>query len=221
MRLTPLSIRKQQFKKAMRGYDPVEVDTFMEQVAEDYEQLLLENEQLNKKMIALETELRHFKEVEKTLKQTLYNVQETSQLSKENSQKEAELIKKEAELAASQMIDKARDDVRKMKEELKSLRQQKESFIARLRHLLSSQLELLEVLEIDDEEVAKLKDRTKTLFAGQRRKNVSQPPNRPSPVAGQEAKPSAAPEITTAKKRDRFDDIFDQQININGNAGKE
>ena len=27
MKLTPLDIRKQEFKKVMRGYDPVEVDT--------------------------------------------------------------------------------------------------------------------------------------------------------------------------------------------------
>ena len=215
MRLTPLAIRKQQFKKAMRGYDSVEVDTFLEQVADDYEQLLSENEQLNKKMVALETELRHFKEVEKTLKETLYNVQETSQLSKENSLKEAELIKKEAELAASQMIDKAREDVRKMKEELKSLRQQKESFIARLRHLLSSQLELLEVLEVDDEEVAKLKDRTKSMVTAQRRKKTAQVPKEPNPAP--QPKPPAAHQPANDKPgKELFDDIFDQQIDIEG-----
>ncbi|MEK7248881.1 MAG: DivIVA domain-containing protein, partial [Bacteroidota bacterium] len=30
MKLTPLDIRKQEFKKVMRGYDPIEVETFME-----------------------------------------------------------------------------------------------------------------------------------------------------------------------------------------------
>ena len=40
MKLTPLDIRKQEFKKLMRGYDPVEVDTFMEMVAADLEEAL-------------------------------------------------------------------------------------------------------------------------------------------------------------------------------------
>ena len=106
MRLSPLEIRKQEFKKAMRGYDPVEVDTFMEKLADDYENLLQENSTLSKKIITVEAELKHFKEVEKTLKETLYNVQETSQLSKQNSEKEANLLLKEAQLSATQMIDK-------------------------------------------------------------------------------------------------------------------
>ena len=30
MKLTPLDVRKQEFKRIMRGYDPVEVDTFLD-----------------------------------------------------------------------------------------------------------------------------------------------------------------------------------------------
>ena len=33
MKLTPLDIKKQEFKKVMRGFDPVEVDTFMDMMA--------------------------------------------------------------------------------------------------------------------------------------------------------------------------------------------
>ena len=109
----------------------------------------------------MEAELKHFKENEKTLKQTLYKVQETSQLSKENSEREATLIKKEADLHAAQITEKARAEVHKMREEFISLKQQKDSFVARLRHLLSSQIELIEVLSVDDEELHTLKSRSK------------------------------------------------------------
>lgn len=161
MKITPIEIRKQEFKKAMRGYDSVEVDTFLEMVANEYDNLIQENSQLNKQVISLEAELKHFKENEKTLKQTLYNVQQTSQVSKENSEKAASLIKKEAELAAAKMIESARKEVHTMQEEITTLKQQKESLISRLRHLLSSQLELLEVLSIDDVDRAKLKEKGK------------------------------------------------------------
>jgi len=154
----------------MRGYDPVEIDTFIELVANEYESILQENENLQKQIVAAEVELKHFKEAEKTLKQTLYNVQETSQLSKENSQKEASLIKKDAELQAAELTEKARLEVHKMKEEVISLKQQKDSFIARLRHVLSSQMELLEVLSVDEEDIAKLKDRTKKTFTAKKHK---------------------------------------------------
>lgn len=170
MRLSPLEIRKQEFKKAMRGYDAVEVDTFMEKIAEDFEGLIAENTALNKKLISNEAELKHFKEVEKTLKDTLVNVQENSQLSRENSEKEANLLKKEAELSAAQILEKARQEAQKMREEVSTLRQQKESFIARLRHLLSSQMELLEVLEIDEADISEIKDRTKKSFSAEKPK---------------------------------------------------
>ncbi len=216
MRLTPLEIKKQEFSKSMRGFDPVEVNTFIEKLADDYEELLQENEKLHKQLITAQTELKHFQEVEKTLKQTLYNVQETSQLSKENSQKEANLIKKEAELAATKMMDRARQEVHTMREEINTLRQQKESFIARLRHLLSSQMELLEVLEIDDNDVAKIKDKTKKSFsAGRTQKTVTPAPRPETPeiiTPESQATPPSAKSAKSAENRAKghefFNDIF-------------
>ena len=157
----------------MRGYDTVEIDTFIELVANEYENLLKENEILDKQVISMEAELKHFKEAEKTLKQTLYKVQETSQLSKENSEREATLIKKEADLHAAQITEKARAEMHKMQEEMIALKQQKASFVTRLRHLLSSQIELIEVLSVDDEDIGSLKDRTKKGNSSRQQQNIS------------------------------------------------
>ena len=218
----------------MRGYDSVEVDTFLELVAGQYENLLLENENAQKQLIAMEAELKHFKEVERTLKQTLYNVQESSQLSKENSQKEATLVIREAELAAAQLTEKAKLDVQKMMEEVSQLSQQKKSISARLRHLLSSQLELLEVLDLDDEDIVDLKDRTKKVFSGRAvdkaKTNISisskeeQKQTSGKGAAGSklgseqdaEEKTSKPPAVKPSEKqqgRDFFKDIFSDDIN--------
>jgi len=99
LKITPLEINKQEFKKSMRGYDPVEVNTFLEMLGNEFEKLISENKEYEKKVLQLQTELKNFKEVERTLKQTLMNVQESSTKSRENSLKEADLIRKEAELA--------------------------------------------------------------------------------------------------------------------------
>jgi len=211
VRLSPLEIRKQEFSKSMRGYDTVEVETFMEKLAEDFEGLIQENDTLSKKVIATEAELKHFKEVEKTLKDTLYNVQETSELSKQNSEKEAILVKKEAELSATQMTDKARQEVHDMQEEVNTLRQQKESFIARLRHLLASQIELLEVLDMDDASIAEIKNRTKKVFSAS--KNTTAKPKtakRSGPIihTNQESSAPSVPKTADNKGHEFFDDIF-------------
>ena len=165
MKITPLEINKQEFKKTMRGYDPVEVDTFLEMIGNEYEKVLADNKDFQRRIIELETELRNYKEVEKTLKQTLMNVQESSNQSRENIKKEADLIRREAEMAASDMIEKAKMESQKIREEVITFQAQKYSLASRLRHILTSQLELLELLDTEDLDTSKLKDRTRKVFS--------------------------------------------------------
>ncbi len=214
MKLTPIEIKNQEFKKSMRGYDAVEVDTFLELVAEKYNELMEENQRLSKQNLIFETELNNYREVEKTLKATLKNVQESSQISKENSQKEAGLIKKEAELAAAQMLEKTRLQVLKMREEIVNLTNQKHSFINRLKHVLASQMELLEVLETDDIDLKKIKNRTRP--APKAKPAPGAAANRPvKPAPGAQVKkesPEDKQKIEKTHGRNLFNDIFDDPM---------
>ncbi len=150
MKLTPLEIRKQEFRKTLRGFDPLEVQTFLEMVAEQYEKLMEENKELHRQIIELRTKLQDYQETEKTLRETLVNVQEVKKQSEENSRRQADLIIKEAELKAIEILENARKQARQIREEVNWLRSQKESFINRLRHILIAQIELLSVMEIDE-----------------------------------------------------------------------
>ncbi len=154
MKLTPLDIKKQEFKKVMRGYDPVEVETFLDMVSNDLEAVLTSEKELRDRILELETQLGDYKQMEKTLQQTLMQAQEASGRSIENSRKEADLIMKEAELKAQQIVEKARSDFARIKEEISGLKARKESVISRLKVLLSSELDLIRALEIDDEDPA-------------------------------------------------------------------
>ncbi|MEE9288546.1 MAG: DivIVA domain-containing protein [Bacteroidota bacterium] len=153
MSLTPLEIRKQEFKKSLRGYDPVEVETFLEMVSKEMQFFLNHNKELKEQVLGLETQLRDYKNIEKTLQQTLLQAQETTGRSIENSRKEAQLILQEAEIKASQILDKARMDLAKVKEDVSSLKAKKESLVTRLKVLLSSELELMRALEIEEEDI--------------------------------------------------------------------
>lgn len=216
MKITPLEINKQEFKKTMRGYDPVEVDTFLEMLGSEYEKLINSSKVYEKKIIELETELKNYKEVERTLKQTLMNVQETSDKSKENLKKEADLIRKEAELSATRMIENARRESQLLKEEMITLKTQKQSLITRLRHVLTSQLELLDVLEIDDLDISKLKDRTKKVFSNAQIQQSRGPSSNKS-VNKSDTKSEVLinPEKKDAKSNsDVLNDYFNQDIDI-------
>lgn len=156
MKITPLEIKRQQFKKVMRGFDPVEVETFLDMVSNEVEDLTKANKEYKDRLIELETQLNDFRNMEKTLQQTLMQAQEASGRSIENSRKEAELILKEAEIKASQIVEKARMDFSRAKEEISTLKARKESILGRLKVLLTSELDLLRALGIDDESAPRI-----------------------------------------------------------------
>ena len=150
MKITPLDIKKQAFNKVLRGYDQVEVETFLEMVAEEFEQLIREKNNLSDEVLKLKTQLRDYQEVEKTFKESLMSAQQTMNQSRENSKREAALIIKEAEVKAEKIIENAKKQLINIKNEIMVLKAQKDSFAKRLKHLLESQIELLQVLEMDD-----------------------------------------------------------------------
>ena len=156
MKLTPLEIKKQKFKSKVRGFDPAEVETFLEMVSDEYESVLNERNHLSEEVAKLRTQLRDYQQVEKTLQDTLMNAQETVSQSRENSKREAKIVIREAELKAERILDEAREKLDRMRNELTILKSQKESFGKRLKHLLESQIELIKVLEEDDQELPEI-----------------------------------------------------------------
>ncbi len=154
MKITPLETKHQQFKKAMRGYDTVEVETFLEMLSNEVEDLLKANKDLRDKTIELETQLGDYRNMEKTLQQTLMQAQEASGKSIENSRKEASLIIQDAELKASQIVEKARLDFARAKEEISTLRARKESILSKLKVLLKSEIDLISALGIDEDDLS-------------------------------------------------------------------
>ncbi len=155
MKLTPLDIKKQEFKKVLRGYDPVEVDSFLDMMSNEFADLLKQCKDMNQQLVEFDTQLRDYRQMEKTLQQTLMQAQEASGRSIENSRKEAQLIIQEAELKANQLLDRARMDLLRTKEEISNLRSKKESIVSRLKVLLNSELELIKALEVDDDELSR------------------------------------------------------------------
>jgi len=160
LKLTPLDIKKQEFKKMLRGFDPVEVQAFLEMISSEYEVLIRERNQLSDEVLKLKTQLKDYQQVERTFKESLMKAQQTIDQSRENAKHEAELIIREAELKAEKILESTRIQLADMKNELILIKSQKDSFAKRLKHLLESQLELIGVLEIDDIGLGQLDENT-------------------------------------------------------------
>jgi cell division initiation protein len=152
VKLTPLDIRKQEFKRSMRGFDTDEVEAFLGMVADELELLIREKNQFNDELIKLRTQLKDYQRVEQTLRDTLVKAHNTVEDTRANSRREAEIIIHEAELQADNIIKEAKEDLFRLRNEISFVKAQKESFAKRLKHLLESQIELLDVLEMEDDE---------------------------------------------------------------------
>ena len=150
MKLTPLDIKKQEFKKGMRGYDTVEVDTFMDMVAAEFEDLLKSHKEMRDRVVELEVQLKDYRQIEKTLQQTLLQAQETTARTYEAARKEAETIIRGGEQKAAKLVEQANTDLQRINNDVMQLLARKESLLGRLRVLLSSELDLLKALDLGE-----------------------------------------------------------------------
>lgn len=150
MKLTPLDIRKQTFKKkAMSGLDPAEVQAFLEMAAGEFEELIRENTSLAERMQGLDTKIDDYRRMEKTLQDTLLSAQKTSDELRNNAEKRGELLIKEAQFKADQIIGEARARLMDLQRQIADLKNVRSNYLAKLRSLLESHLEMLQFQEMD------------------------------------------------------------------------
>jgi cell division initiation protein len=149
MHISPLDIRKQPFRKVMRGFDPDAVNSFLEMVATEYESIIRQNDEFATQIKHLEQRIEGYTKIERVLNETLLTAQRATDEARSNAQKEAELVIKDAMVRAQRYEDEARNRVNILESELVALRNQRDSFLARFKSLLSTQLSLLEVVSGD------------------------------------------------------------------------
>jgi cell division initiation protein len=107
MRVSPMDMRQQRFKTAMRGYDRTEVVAFLTEAADDYEHALREIDRLRGDLMRMEALLADHRQRENNLRDTLLTAQRLSEELKESAQTEAKLIVREAQGRADLLLQKA------------------------------------------------------------------------------------------------------------------
>lgn len=144
MKISSIEIRQQEFEKKMRGYDPEEVKSFLEKIADELDELLKENESLKAELENANEQINEYKKIEKNLQDTLLKAQDSSTKSLEAAKKQSGLLIKEAELKASQIVEKARENADEIRNAVVNLREEKDLIIAKLKAIVSTQANLLE-----------------------------------------------------------------------------
>ena len=145
MRMTATDIRQQQFAvRLFRGFDPQEVDAFLEEMADDFDELSRENALLKEQLLQLEEKSRGVEGREKTLQETLVTTQKIAEEFKENSRREAELVLREAHLRAEKSMQDAREEHAKLTTEVSGLRRLRRQLGEEIMNAISAHKRLVE-----------------------------------------------------------------------------
>ncbi len=161
MALTPMDIHNKEFPVKMRGYDQDEVNDYLDQIIKDYEMLLKQKKEVEKRLSFAEEKLANYDQMHDSLNKSIIVAQDAADRLKKNAEKEAEMITKEAnneavnlkheaENNADALLKDAVTKARKIEQETEELRKQSRVFRQRLQLMIESQLELVKKDEWDD-----------------------------------------------------------------------
>jgi len=155
MKVSPLDLRQQRFRSAFRGFDKIEVTSFLQAVADDYEQALRETDRLRQELARLEAVLAEHREHEKSLKSTLMAAQKLSDDIKDNAEQEAKRIVNEAEGHSDLLLEKTQsrlEDIQREIDGMKLKRKDVEVTIESTIHVLRNTLDYVREQELRERE---------------------------------------------------------------------
>jgi DivIVA domain-containing protein len=145
-RLTPLDLRKQEFRRSVRGFAPAEVDDFRARAADELERAVRERLALEERVRQLEGQLAAFKEREKAMNEALIAAQQLRAETREQAEREAQIILREAEADAERRLDRARREIERLEATAANLERQHHAYLAALRSLVERQKAELDAL---------------------------------------------------------------------------
>jgi len=148
VKISPLDIQQQQFKgKLFGGLNPDEVDSFLQAVAQEMENLNRENALFREQTQKMAAESEVLAQREKDLRETLLAAQRITEEMKSNAQKEADLIIAEAEVKAEKILADAENKLVQLRNDIQELRRQKIQFESSFRSLIETHTKMLSIHE--------------------------------------------------------------------------
>ncbi len=153
--LTPMDIHAKEFSKSFRGFNEEEVNDFLNEVMQDYANVIDEKECLSADLARARETIEDFRRIEQSMRETLAVAQKTAEdmtatakrnaeLTIETAAKEAQNIRREATLQAKAQLDEAADKVRVIVAEYERLVREKHKFLRRMKGNVQAELALIE-----------------------------------------------------------------------------
>ena len=152
------------FNRTLRGYDPDEVNKFLDQVIKHVERMIADIKEKDKqialrdekiaeltKMVestsSMREKLTQYERMEATLNRAIVMAQKTSDQIKANAHRESEIILEDAKKNASRIVNESLLRAEKTEMEANMIRRNTNIFKRKLKDILEAQLELVEDID--------------------------------------------------------------------------
>lgn len=143
MAFTPSEIKNKAFTRIKNGFEPTEVEQYLEQLSHEIERLKEDKKQLEKVLEERDAHIQSFKEVEKSVGEAIVSAQRAADETKAAAQKERDAIIQKAQAEASQIVNDGIEKARRLSFQTEDMKRQSKVFRSRFRMLVEAQLDLL------------------------------------------------------------------------------
>lgn len=140
--ITPVDIQSKAFKSGI-GYDKKDVDGFINEILENYEELYRSNVELKDKVNMLNDGLQHYKNIEASLQKALVLAEKTSEETIRTAELKAQTIEMEAVNNAKAHTADAKQELERVHNQTIALVQQYTKYKAQFTQFLHAQLDLI------------------------------------------------------------------------------
>ena len=152
------------FTRVMRGYDPDEVNNFLDQVIKRVEKMIADIDAKNKLIVdkndeirrlkskidetsALKEKLEQYERMESTLNRAILMAQKTSDQLKVAAHRESEIILDDAKKNASRIVNEALIKAEKIENDADMMKRNINVLKRRLKNIVESQLEIIDDMD--------------------------------------------------------------------------
>lgn len=139
------------FNRTLRGYDPKEVNAFLDEVIGEVEKLVADKKLKEKKIVDLQNnvndlgeQINRYKAMEVTMNKTIVAAQDSGEQIRRMARQESDMIIDEARKNSSRIVNDALLRAERVEADALTLQKNISLFKKRLRGIIESQLELVD-----------------------------------------------------------------------------
>ena len=143
MPFTPNEIKSKTFTTVKNGFEPTEVESYLDQLSTEIERLKEDKKQLEQVIEDKETNIQSYKDVHQSVSDALVQAQQAGEETKAAATKDAEATVAKAQAQANQIVNDAIEKSRRLSFQTEDMKRQSKIFRSRFRMLVEAQLDLL------------------------------------------------------------------------------